>query len=528
MLKRTYLLSGIAVLTALGLMACGSSGSGQTEAKGSVSGNSGPEAAANEGALNFTMALVDNSQSNYYKGAEKIAELVSEATEGNIQLTIQAGGVLGGEADTLDMAIQGDLDIATCANSVLSNYIPEMSILDQAFLWDSADQANYAVQNELGDLISAEAEKHGLHVIGYLESGFRDVFSKKPIQTPADFKGVKIRVMQNEGQLAAFTAFGANPVAISASEQFTALQQGTIDACENAVSNCWINKYYEAGVNSITNTKHCFVYIPICMSDNAWNKIPEDMREPFVNAVQEGCKAQWTYLNEANAEAVENLEGAGVTFYDIDTEGVKGKVSGGPGKGRCFLRREMDSGCRRSQEGGAVGKEERIRMKFMKKLLSCVTSAEYAVMAAAFIAMVASYFISVLNRNFIQASMPWTEEIAVYSMTYMALLGTEVGLRDGTQVAVTAVVDKLHGVIRKIVDLIRQVILVGFAFIMIKAGGALVLKQLQAGQTTPVMKLPMSLMYFSLVLAFGLIFVIQTITLVQQIAEFGKKEGNRT
>ena len=325
MLKRTYLLSGIAVLTALGLMACGSSGSGQTEEKGSVSGNSGPEAAANEGALNFTMALVDNSQSNYYKGAEKIAELVSEATEGNIQLTIQAGGVLGGEADTLDMAIQGDLDIATCANSVLSNYIPEMSILDQAFLWDSADQANYAVQNELGDLISAEAEKHGLHVIGYLESGFRDVFSKKPIQTPADFKGVKIRVMQNEGQLAAFTAFGANPVAISASEQFTALQQGTIDACENAVSNCWINKYYEAGVNSITNTKHCFVYIPICMSDNAWNKIPEDMREPFVNAVQEGCKAQWTYLNEANAEAVENLEGAGVTFYDIDTEGLKAK-----------------------------------------------------------------------------------------------------------------------------------------------------------------------------------------------------------
>ena len=166
-------------------------------------------------------------------------------------------------------------------------------------------------------------------------------------------------------------------------------------------------------------------------------------------------------------------------------------------------------------------------MKFMKKLLSCVTSAEYAVMVAAFVAMVASYFISVLNRNFIQASMPWTEEIAIYSMTYMALLGTEVGLRDGPQVAVTAVVDKLHGVARKIVDLIRQVILVGFAFIMIKAGGALVLKQLQAGQTTPV-KLPMSLMYFSLVLAFGLIFVIQTITLVQQIAEFGKKEGNRT
>lgn len=133
MLKRTYLLSGIAALTALGLIACGSSGSGQTSDRVSISGNSGAEAAANEESLNFTMALVDNSQSNYYKGAEKIAELVSEATEGKIQLTIQAGGVLGGEADTLDMAIQGDLDIATCANSVLANYIPEMSILTRPF-----------------------------------------------------------------------------------------------------------------------------------------------------------------------------------------------------------------------------------------------------------------------------------------------------------------------------------------------------------------------------------------------------------
>lgn len=143
-----------------------------------------------------------------------------------------------------------------------------------------------------------------------MESGFRDVFSTKPIESMADFKGVKIRVMQNEGQLAAFTAFGANPIALSASEQFTALQQKTIDACENAVSNCWINKFYEAGVNSVINTHHCFVYIPLCMSDNAWNKIPDDLKDTFVKAVAEGCEAQWQYLNEANEEAKGNLEGS--------------------------------------------------------------------------------------------------------------------------------------------------------------------------------------------------------------------------
>lgn len=126
---------------------------------------------------------------------------MNEATNGQFQIKVVAGGTLGGESDTLDMAIQGDLDIASCANSVLANYIPEMSILDQAFLWDSQDQANYAVRNELGDLIQEKANAQGIHVIGYMESGFRDVFSKKPIQTMADFNGVKIRTMQNDGQL---------------------------------------------------------------------------------------------------------------------------------------------------------------------------------------------------------------------------------------------------------------------------------------------------------------------------------------
>ena len=273
--------------------------------------------------ITFTFAMVDNEQSNYYKGAQAIAAAVNEATEGKIKINVRAGGTLGGEADTLDMAIQGDLDIATCANSVLANYIKEMAILDQAFLWDSQAQANYAVTHEVGALIQEKALTHGIRVIGYMESGFRDVFAKRPIEKMADFNGLKIRTMQNEGQLQAFTSFGANPIALAAGEQFTALQQGTIDACENAVSNCWINKFYEAGVNSVINTKHCFVYIPICISSNAWERIPEDLRDTFVAAVAKGCEQQWQFLNESNAECTESLKGVGVKFYDIDINELK-------------------------------------------------------------------------------------------------------------------------------------------------------------------------------------------------------------
>lgn len=310
--RRSFLKAAGVLGAAAALTACGSNNSGSSGA-----------AATASGAVKLTMSLQDNTSSNYYQGAMKIAECVEQATNGQITMTVQAGGTLGSEGDCLDMAIQGDLDIASCANSVLANYIPEMAILDQAFLWDTTEQANYAVTHELGDLIQAKANELGLHVIGYLESGFRDVFATRAIDSMADFKGLKIRVMQNEGQLTAFTSFGANPIALSSSEQFTALQQGTIDACENAVSNCWINKYYEAGATHVINTHHCFVYIPMCMSDAAWSKIPEDLQETFLAAVQEGCEAQWQYLIDANDEATKNLQGAGVTFHDIDLDDLK-------------------------------------------------------------------------------------------------------------------------------------------------------------------------------------------------------------
>lgn len=115
-------------------------------------------------------------------------------------------------------------------------------------------------------------------------------------------------------------------------------------------------------------------------------------------------------------------------------------------------------------------------MKGIKKLLSYVTKVEYAIMIIAFIAMVAAYFVAVINRNFIKASMPWTEEVAMYSMIYMALLGTEVGLRDGTQVAVTAIIEKLHGITKKVVSIVEQIVLEIFTAVMLKAGHRLIFK----------------------------------------------------
>lgn len=310
-MKKKYLQVMVSVALTV-VLAVGTAGCGKKESTGNQE-NSGGET------ITMKLALVDPEGSNYAKGASKIADEVEKATDGKIKIEVNAGGSLGGERDTVELAMSNNLDIATCANSVLTNFIPEMGILDQAYLWTNADQAHAAVDGKLGDLIKEKAEAQGLHVIGFMESGFRNTFSTKPIESKEDFKGVTIRTMENKYHQAAFTAFGAMPVAMNYNDVFTALQQGTIDAAENATVNCLASGYYEV-TKHITNTQHAFVYIVLCMSDSAWNKIPEDLQQPFLDAVQKGCEAQREYLVEANIEAEAELKEKGVEFHDIDVE----------------------------------------------------------------------------------------------------------------------------------------------------------------------------------------------------------------
>ncbi len=288
-----------------------------------MSGCSKGETADGEPHIVLRMGIVDGETSPIYMEAKDIAENVEEKTDGKIEIIVVTGGALGDERGSVELCSQGDLDIATAANSVLTNWIPEMNILDQAYLWETEEQAHGAVDGPVGELIEREAEETlGVHVVGYLESGFRDTFSTRPIQSISDFRGIKIRTMQNPYHMAAFQSFGAMPTAMAYNEVFTALQQGTIDAAENAVSNCLSNGYYEVTKN-VTMTHHAFTYIPVMVSDKAWNKIPDDLKEPFLEGVREGCLAERDYLKKTNEEAIDILKEKGVSFYEVDLEEFK-------------------------------------------------------------------------------------------------------------------------------------------------------------------------------------------------------------
>lgn len=99
----------------------------------------------------------------------------------------------------------------------------------------------------------------------------------------------------------------------------------------------------------------------------------------------------------------------------------------------------------------------------MKKVLGTLTKVEQVIMVATFVIMVASSFAQVVNRNIFKLPIAWFDEASTYCMIYMALIGTEIGLRDGTQIAVTAVVDKLHGAGKKIVQIASKIVVLIFS-----------------------------------------------------------------
>lgn len=164
----------------------------------------------------------------------------------------------------------------------------------------------------------------------------------------------------------------------------------------------------------------------------------------------------------------------------------------------------------------------------MKKILEKLTMVENFIMIATFAVMVCASFAQVVNRNIFKLPISWFDEAAIYCMIYMVLIGTEVGLRDGTQIAVTALVDKLHGRGRTLIQLIAKIVLVFFAAVVFVGSIQLMAIQIRTGQVSAALNLPMSVPYFAMVLSFGMITLVQAVAALELVRDLiqGKKEEN--
>ena len=155
----------------------------------------------------------------------------------------------------------------------------------------------------------------------------------------------------------------------------------------------------------------------------------------------------------------------------------------------------------------------------MKKVLKGLTTAENFIMAVTFALMVICSFAQVVNRNIFKLPIVWFDEASTYCMIYMALIGTEIGLRDGSQIAVTAVTDKLHGSCKGIVSLCAKIV------VLIFSSTILITVQARIGQTSAALHLPMTVPYAALVISFAMIVLVQLGMAIEIVIKIAKGDS---
>ncbi|HZK61650.1 MAG TPA: TRAP transporter small permease [Anaerovoracaceae bacterium] len=160
----------------------------------------------------------------------------------------------------------------------------------------------------------------------------------------------------------------------------------------------------------------------------------------------------------------------------------------------------------------------------MKRVATWFQKVENFILIITFIVMVLASFAGVINRNFIYADIPWFQEISRYSMIYMALLAAEAGLRDGTQISITAVTDMMRVSIRKIVLIISKLIVIVFSVTIFVTSFDLLNVQISSSQVSPALGMPMFIPYLAIPLSFGIIILVQCVMFIKMIRDLFIKE----
>lgn len=220
------------------------------------------------------------------------AEPIEKGSNGKIKIELYPNAQLGGDRELCEGVQMGTIQMAIPATSALSGFDKRIQVLDLPYLFTTREAAFEAVDGVLGAKLNEYMAKKGFAVLGYQENGFRHVTnSKKPVKSPADLKGLKIRTMENPMHIAFFKELGANPTPMSWGELYTALQQGTVDAQENPYAMIVDGKFYEVQKYA-SETGHVFSYEVLIANKKFMDKLPADLRDLVIKSAKTATEQQ--------------------------------------------------------------------------------------------------------------------------------------------------------------------------------------------------------------------------------------------
>ena len=252
--------------------------------------------------------------------SEKFAEEVSRLSDGKMKIQVYPNSTLGGDRDLLETCADGDIPFIVQNTAPQVTFMPDLAVFDLPCVFDSLDDCRETLDDpEFFDLISDVYTKGGYHLLGMADQGFRVMSTNTPVYEFADFKGQKIRTMENSYHLAFWKSLHANPTPMSFSEVYIGLQQHTIDAQENPYEVIVSNKLYEQQ-DYVVETNHLPHLISLIVNDAFFQNLTKEEQDIMTQAANAATEYARKQSDERIAERITTIEDSGTEIITLSDE----------------------------------------------------------------------------------------------------------------------------------------------------------------------------------------------------------------
>ena len=266
----------------------------------------------NGGVIEFKLAHCAADGGHFDLFAEKFVEALSEISNDRLRGTVYPAEQLGNESTVIQNVQNGVIEFTAIGHDPLAQFVPSTALLSLPFMYENHEEAFTVLDSEVGETLEKELAEKKLHILGWSNNGARVYTNNvKPLETPADFVGLKMRSPESPVNLAVTSALGGIPSALSYGEVYTALQQKTIDGQENAVINIYPSKLYEVQ-KYMSMTNHILSFVVLVSSEDFYNSLSDADNALVDQAAQVAVEWHRGYVDDLTSELTEAMIKEGV------------------------------------------------------------------------------------------------------------------------------------------------------------------------------------------------------------------------
>ncbi len=251
---------------------------------------------------------------------DRFAELVTQATGGEIEVEVFHGGVLGSQPDAIEQVRIGAIDVGNFNLGPIGPMVKEANLVSLPFIFKDVPHMFRVLEGEAGDVMAAAMAEAGLLPLAWVDAGARSFYSQKPINTPADVEGLKIRVMNNDLYTAMIAAMGGNPSPMAFSEVQQALKTGVVDGAENNFPSFKNVGHFEV-TSHYSLSEHLIIPECICVNTAKFNGLSAELQDAVRGAAEEAALFQRELWAVQSEQARADVEAAGILVNEIADKG---------------------------------------------------------------------------------------------------------------------------------------------------------------------------------------------------------------